>query len=97
MNEDFDSFRESVTHAVKEMADQFNALRDELINHKQTVNRALNLLSKELLDFTTHDVVERKQRQRRQDYKDVAIGCFLLLTVLAACSIISVQVYLLYR
>lgn len=83
--------------AIKEVYEQFHQLRAEVTEYKKSVNNAFLILSKELLDFTEKDVAERRERQRRQDIKDVVIGCFLLLTVVVCCSIISVQVYLLYR
>jgi len=93
---DLDDMRESVLQAVKDVFDQFNALRQEVTEYRRTVNNAIGLLSKEILDFTTHDIAERKKRQKRQDYKDLALGCFLLLTILSACSIIAALGYVVW-
>ena len=92
-----DDLREDFLELVKKFGLLEDQLRVEIAEYRKTVNTALGLLSKELLDFIDRDVVERKARQKRQDIKDIAIGCIGILTLVIGCSIISLLILLYYR
>jgi hypothetical protein len=71
-------------HELEERIDK------SIAEYRQTVNRTLILLSEDI----DRNRQLRLKRQKWQDYKDVAIGCLILLTLLTGCSIIGTLIYL---
>jgi hypothetical protein len=101
-NDDKDWLRQDFLDLVSKFGELERRLSSEIVEYKKTVNNAIGLLSKELFEFQSkretdrlHDEQERKSRQKRADIKDAVIVLFLLLTILSACSIIVLLVYLL--
>ncbi len=100
---ELDDIRASIYDWIKDQSQQLENIRNEAVTHRQTVNAAVNFLSNELAgfgkqleSFITMNATAREKRQQWQDYKDLAIGCLMVLTLLLGCSIISLLLYVIY-
>lgn len=98
---DLGEFRQQFYAYVKETSEQWRAteeqIKAEIVEYKKTVNNAVSLLAKEILEFQTTNTAERKRRQKRTDIKDGIIGAIGCLVVLSAIGVIIVLVWLVYR
>lgn len=95
MNDDADieHLRDMLVKVVQELHERFNELRVEVGEYKKTVNTAIMLLSREMLEFQDQDRVARVKRQRRQDIKDIVVGVIGCFVILIGCGMISILLY----
>lgn len=94
---DLDDLRQDFLDLVRRYGELEAQLRTEIAEYRKTVNTALGLLSKELLEFIDRDVAERRARQRRQDYKDLALGSIGCLVVAFGCILIGLLVWRIWQ
>lgn len=96
-NEELNEFRERFYAALSEQYQKFNdfeiRITSEITEYRKTVNSALSILSREVLDFQDRDIKERKRRQRRQDIKDILIAIVLICGTLVGCLVIAFLIY----
>lgn len=92
MSSDLESFKQSVLDAISAMHQRIDEHANAIVEYRKSVNNAINLISEDL----RADKKERYKRQKRNDYRDIAIGCFFLLTLSASCSILSLMLYILW-
>ena len=85
-----DELREDFLGLIREFQEHKKFVEALIVEHRSTINRTLTLLYQEL----EADRKARIGRQKKQDIKDyMLIGCGVL-TLAAACSIISILAYL---
>lgn len=105
-NDDKDWIRQDFLDLVEKFGEFERQVQGEITEYRKTVNNAIGLLSRELLDFIGRyekeqkefiekEQSERKARQKRQDIKDVILILLVLLTLLIGCSIIGLLIYFL--
>ena len=85
-----DELREDFLALIRDFQEHKDRLEALIVEHRSTINRTFVLLYQDL----ETDRKARVSRQKKQDIKDyVLIGCGVL-TLAAACSIISILAYL---
>ncbi len=85
-----DELREDFLSLIRDMHEHKERVEALIVEHRSTINRTFVLLYQDL----EADRKARISRQKKQDIKDyVLIGCGVL-TLAAACSIITVLAYL---
>ena len=105
-DDDHSWLRQDFLDLVAKFGEFERQVQGEITEYRKTVNNAIGLLSRELLDFIGRyekeqkefiekELSERKARQKRQDIKDALIVLFLFLTLVIGCSIIAALVYFL--
>lgn len=98
---ELDDIRQSIYDWIKDHSAQLDDIREKTATDRKALYSAVTQLSNELFGFGKRleafiekNEAAREKRQQWQDYKDIAIGCLMLLTLAIGCSMIALLAYL---
>lgn len=104
MNSDLDDIRRSILDWIQDHSRQLDEMRERSAADRKAMYSAVTQLSNELFAFGSRldgfikrNEEAREKRQQWQDYKDLALGCIGVLTLVIGCSIISLLLYVLFN
>lgn len=104
MSSELDIIRQSILDWIQDHSRQLDEMREKSAADRKAMYSAVTQLSNELFAFGKRleafiekNETAREKRQQWQDYKDIAIGCLMALTLIVGCSMISLLLYMTYR